>query len=108
MKTQVKQSAQAGNIIRRVREDKGLSRAQLARAAHVSSRTLFAFEQGENENIGLAGFLRLASALDLIIWVDDGVSLADGKAKPATATITSIPRPKWDRLGDVWQFKEDQ
>ncbi len=107
MKTQVKQSAQAGSIIRRVREDKGISRAQLARAAKVSPRTLFAFEQGENENIGLAGFLRLASALDLIVCVDDAFSAA-GQSRPAAAKARSIPRPQWDCLGDVWKLEADK
>ncbi len=64
-------SIQAGSIVRRVREDQGISRARLAHIAKVSPRTLFAFEQGENENIGLAGFLRVASALGLTLWVDD-------------------------------------
>lgn len=108
MKSQVKQSAQAGSIIRRVREDRGISRAQLARVANVSPRTLFAFEQGENENIGLAGFLRLASALGLSVCVDDAAFSAAGQSRPAAAKTRGIPRPQWECLGDVWKLEEDK
>lgn len=104
MRTQIHRGSEAGGIVRRIREDQGVSRAELAKKAGVSPRTLFAFEQGENENVGLAGFLRIASALGLTVAIDDG-------AAPLTGDEPSShgPQPfaaEWDNLGDIWRLEE--
>ncbi|MDO4848604.1 MAG: helix-turn-helix domain-containing protein [Coriobacteriia bacterium] len=104
MKTQVTQPVQAGSIVRRVREDQGISRAELSRLAKVSPRTLFAFEQGENENLGLAGFLRVTAALGLVVSLDDGASPTPGQTA-AAGRGADVFAPKWDRLGDVWSLE---
>lgn len=105
MKTRVTQPVQAGSIVRRVREDRGISRAKLSRLANISPRTLFAFEQGENENIGLAGFLRIAAALGLAVSLDDGALSVPGKPDTAGRGVDAFA-PEWDRLGDVWKLEE--
>lgn len=106
MRTVIATSGQAGRIIRRIRNELGISRSELARRASVSPRTLFAFEQGQNDNIGLAAFLRLASALKLDISIDDGVASKAGSTK-AVAAIAEFD-PEWDKLSDVWSLGGDR
>lgn len=60
----------AGNIIKRVREDRGLSRAKLAVMTNIGVRTLYALEKGESENFGLGNYLKLLSALGLAMEVN--------------------------------------
>lgn len=105
MNTKVTESGQAGSIVRRIREDKGISRADLAKASGISPRTLFAFERGENENIGLAGFLRIASALGLVVSVDDGATTARHNAD-ASGPGLDFAGLAWNRLGDAWKLDE--
>ena len=106
MKSQITRPDQAGSVVRRVREDLGISRAELSRRAEISPRTLFAFEQGQNENIGLAGFLRITAALGLVVSLDDGASLSPGQT--AVPDRVSAPfAPDWDRLGDAWTLEDE-
>ncbi len=128
MRTRVNSSGTAGSVVRRVREDAGLSRSALAAAAEVSPRTLFAFEQGCNDNIGLASFIRMLDALDLTLSVDDGkggparagaapapgtpamyASASDALAPDATAPDAPAPdapvfHGKWEELGERWRL----
>ena len=97
---------QAGSIIQRVRNDQGISRSELARRAGISPRTLFAFEQGQNENIGLTAFLRLSAALGLATSVDDGAGEKGGSAKPTAAQRAYEQR--WGELGDAWSLGGDR
>lgn len=106
MKSQITRPAQAGSIVRRVREDLGISRAELSGRAEISPRTLFAFEQGQNENIGLAGFLRIAAALGLVVSLDDGASLTPGESG-APDRVPAPFAPDWDRLGDAWTLEDE-
>lgn len=59
----------AGSIIRRVREDRGVSRAELAKIVGIGARTLYALETGESENFGLGNYLRLLDALGLTMEI---------------------------------------
>ena len=53
-----------GRTVRRLREDRGLTQAQLAEAAQLSSTYLGIIERGENVPT-LSVIVQLASALDL-------------------------------------------
>jgi transcriptional regulator with XRE-family HTH domain len=98
MKDRIVSSALAGNIVRRVREDEGLSRAKLAAAAGVSSRSLYAFETGESENLGLSHFLRILECLGLSAFVSDSDDIS--------ASQTSYKAPAWDDLGEQWRLDD--
>ncbi len=95
----------AGSVVRRVREDRGMSRDQLARATGVGARTLYALETGESENIGLGKFLKVLAALGLSmsLELDGQESLrrrddANGAGSPAA--------PLWDDLADIWKLDD--
>ena len=95
----------AGSVVRRVREDRGMSRDQLARATGVGARTLYALETGESENIGLGKFLKVLAALDLSMSLElDGLEsprrcdAANGAGSPAA--------PLWDDLADIWKLDD--
>ena len=107
MRTQVNSSAEAGSIVRRVREDAELSRSALAAEAKVSPRTLFAFERGCNDNIGLASFIRMLSALDLTLSVDDGKG-GGAQAASAGASDSAAFHGNWEELGEAWRLDGDE
>ena len=76
----------------------------------MSPRTLFAFERGQNDNMGLAAFLRLAGALGLSVSMD----FANGSAY-AEATLGTAPEepqlefhPSWEKLSDIWSLEEGE
>lgn len=97
-------AALAGSIVRRVREDSGISRAELAQKSGVGSRTLYALETGESENFGLGSFLRVLDALGLSMSVDyDCVPNAPGR-RQANERRT-VP---WDDLADIWKIDGDE
>ena len=101
----VEQAKIAGSIIRRVREEKGISRAELSESTGVGVRSLYALEQGEAENFGIGRFLKLLNALGLSMSVDasDTASLqkTSANAKPCAS-----PAPAWDDLGDMWKLED--
>ena len=94
-------SAQAaGSIIRRVREDRGLSRAALAKQTGVGARTIYALEQGESKNFGLGSYLKLLEALGLSMSVD----LAGHAKQPSgTPPASASPIPEFP-LADIWKL----
>ncbi|WP_130810506.1 helix-turn-helix transcriptional regulator [Olsenella sp. Marseille-P4559] len=98
MNDRVTNSALAGSIVRRVREDKGLSRAKLATEAGVSARSLYSFEMGESENLGLGHFLRILDCL--------GLSMFIGESDGADANHGSYAVPGWNDLGNQWRLDE--
>ena len=93
----------AGSIIRRVREEKGISRAQLAADTNIGARTLYALETGESENFGLGNYLRLIDKLGLSLSVDyqESVSSTSGNA----ANRSPLP---WDDLADIWKLDNEE
>lgn len=103
MRTQIYLSAEAGSIVRRIREDRGISRSELAKVANISPRTLFAFEQGRNDNIGLATFLRVAKSLGLSVSVDDTETPTSESSSPIAISYPEF-HPSWETLGDVWSL----
>ena len=88
----------AGSIIRRVREERGLSRAELARKVGIGARTLYALEVGESENFGLGNYLKLLEILGLSLSVD-----FDGRDERMTASTTDIPELPVLELADIWK-----
>ncbi len=107
MRTRVNSSAEAGSIVRRVREEAGISRAALAAEAKLSPRTLFAFERECNDNIGLASFIRMLSALGLTLSVDDGRGGSHGAAASASASEAAAVHGRWEELGEAWRLDGD-
>ena len=59
----------AGSVVRRVREERGVSRAELAKSVGIGARTLYALETGESDNFGLGNYLRLLDALGLTMEI---------------------------------------
>ena len=91
----------AGSIVRRVREDRGLSRAKVASMTGIGARTLYALEAGESENFGLGNYLRLLDVLGLSMSIDfDGA----GREALVTELATEKAVVPWDGLGDVWKL----
>ena len=84
----------------------------------MSPRTLFAFEQGQNDNMGLAAFLRLAGALGLSVSMDfaNGSAYAEttsGVAREATSDAAPEEpqlefHPSWEKLSDIWSLEEGE
>ena len=61
----VRSAQSAGSIVRRVREEKGVSRAELSSETGIGTRTIYALEQGESRNFGLENYLKILAALGL-------------------------------------------
>lgn len=95
----VESVSMAGNIVRRIREDAGISRATLSKAAGVSPRSLYALETGESENFGLGNFLKILSELGLSMEI----TKADTR-KTSKGEAEIVPAPAWDDLADVWKL----
>lgn len=89
----------AGSIVRRVREDRGISRAALAKQTGIGARTIYALEQGESKNFGLESYLKLLDALGLSMSVD----LAKPMRSKSTASVDTAPIPTFD-LADIWKL----
>ena len=66
----VRSAQSAGSIVRRVREEKGVSRAELSSETGIGTRTIYALEQGESRNFGLENYLKILAALGLDMSVD--------------------------------------
>lgn len=90
----------AGSVVRRVREDRGMSRAQLANATGIGARTLYALETGESENFGLGKYLKVLDALGLSMSVK-----LDGQ-RPTRRYEAPAEVPYWDDLADVWALND--
>ena len=88
----------AGSIIRRVREERGISRAFLAKLTGIGARTIYALEQGESENFGLGNYLKLLDALEMDMSVD-----LDKPLEPPTALESSIELPEL-KMADIWSL----
>ena len=100
----VKTSEMAGKIIRRVREDQGISRAELAKRAGIGPRTLYALETGGSENFGLGNYLKLLHELKLTMSVDaDGEAMLQqpDKQNEAGKLLESI---HWNDLASIWKL----
>ncbi|MGN0037785.1 MAG: helix-turn-helix domain-containing protein [Coriobacteriales bacterium] len=100
----VRSSEAAGSIIRRVREDRGLSRAALATQTGIGARTLYALEQGESPNFGLGNYLKLLDVLGLSMFVEYDGNLPASKRPPAAS---AVPVPEYE-LGDLWKLDDEE
>lgn len=96
--------ALAGSIVRRVREDKGISRARLSARTGIGARTLYALETGESGNFGLGNFLKVLDALGLSMSVDYEQSVS---ALPQDAS-EGKERLSWDDLDDRWKLDDER
>lgn len=96
----VRSAASAGGIVRRVREDRGMSRAELSAQTGVGTRTIYALEQGESRNFGLENYLKVLDALGLCMSVDLDEPPA-APEKPAGQDASFVPRFE---LGDIWKL----
>ena len=91
---------QIGGTVRRMREERGMSRAELSARTGIGARTLYALETGESANFGLGKLLAVLEALGLKLSIDlEGVS-------PTPRGSLGAPRRQfdWDELGDVWKL----
>lgn len=94
----------AGSIVRRIREDRGLSRSALAKQTGIGARTIYALEQGESRNFGLESYLKLLDALGLTMSVDLTESLS--KKNAAATPALAVQAPKYE-LADIWKLDGD-
>ena len=83
-------SEMAGSIIRRVREDRGISRAALAQEIGIGARTLYALETGESENFGLGKYLKLLDALGLSMDITATTPLPSHASSTACEGDTAV------------------
>ncbi|MCR6705673.1 MULTISPECIES: helix-turn-helix transcriptional regulator [unclassified Cellulomonas] len=60
-----------GSAVRRLRNDRGLTQAQLAEAADVSRAWLIDVERGDRPGLELARLLRVLDALDASLMIRD-------------------------------------
>lgn len=88
----------AGSIIRRVREERGISRAFLAKQTGIGARTIYSLEQGESENFGLGNYLKLLDVLEMNMSVD-----LDKPLQSPTALEPSIELPEL-KMADIWSL----
>lgn len=96
----VRSAASAGSIVRRIREDRGMSRAKLSSQTGIGARTIYALEQGESRNFGLENYLKILDALGLYMSVD----LDDPLFAPEVpAEQDAFPVPEF-KLGDIWKL----
>ncbi len=65
----IKQPRQMGLYVRRVREDRGLSRARLAQRAGVSERLVASLELGDATGIRLDKLMAVLGALNMSLLV---------------------------------------
>lgn len=98
-------SEAAGKIIRRVREDRGVSRAELSRQTGIGARTLYALETGGSENFGLGNYLKLLNALGLNMSIDIDAEKPQQQHQPCPSTRPYDPS-HWNDLADVWTLEE--
>lgn len=95
----VSNARMAGSIIRRVREDLGITRASPAARTGISIRTLYALESGQSKNFGLGNYFALLHALGLTMSIDFN--------NPDTATIrkpVKAPLVREYELADMWRL----
>ncbi len=93
----------AGGIVRRIREDRGISRAALAKQTGIGARTIYALEQGQSKNFGLESYLKLLDALGLSMSVD----LAEApKPAPSASPVDVTLAPEF-KLADIWALDGD-
>ena len=88
----------AGGIIRRIREERGISRAILAKQTGIGARTIYALEQGESENFGLGNYLKLLDVLEMNMSVD-----LDKPLQSPIALESSIELPEL-KMADIWSL----
>ncbi len=88
-----------------------MTRAELSLATGVGTRTLYALEEGESENIGLGRYLRILDALGLSLSID--ISGLPNSTRPEHDTCPSDspkrdPENKtqmpWNDLADIWKL----
>lgn len=99
-------ASMAGGVVRRVREEQGISRAALAERVGIGARTLYAFEVGESENFGLSHYLRLLDALGLALSVDLDPQHATPQDMPATPE-SDVELP-FLQLGAQWRLDKGE
>ena len=93
---------QIGSLIRRVREDKGMSRAALASEAGIGARTLYALEKGESSNFGLGNLLKVLDVLGLSLSIGFADVGAEGQYHSHHYEM-----PQWDTLADIWRLDSE-
>lgn len=90
----------AGSIIRRIRRDKGMSRAELSAKTGISPRSLYDLETGRSKNFGLGNYLKLLDALNLTM----DVRLKNQPTPQEQPNVPAETPPAWADLGDIWKL----
>ena len=96
----VRNAQSAGSIVRRVREEKGVSRAELSSETGIGTRTIYALEQGESRNFGLENYLKILAALGL----DMSVDLKGSPAAIKQPDDLEAPLVPTFELADIWKL----
>ena len=96
----VRSAQSAGSIVRRVREEKGVSRAELSSETGIGTRTIYALEQGEGKNFGLENYLKILAALGL----DMSVDLKGSPAAIKQPDDLEAPLVPTFELADIWKL----
>ena len=96
----VRSAQSAGSIVRRVREEKGVSRAELSSETGIGTRTIYALEQGESRNFGLENYLKILAALGL----DMSVDLKGSPAAINQPDDLEAPLVPTFELADIWKL----
>ncbi len=100
--SRVASARSAGSIIRRFREEQGLSRAALSQKTGIGVRTIYALEQGESKNFGLENYLKLLDVLGLSMSID----LNDAQRPAIQNKAQPLPLPECE-LADIWKLDKD-
>lgn len=100
----VRSAQSAGSIVRRVRENKGMSRAELSSKTGIGTRTIYALEQGESKNFGLENYLKILAVLGLDMSIDledPPIATKHPTEQPGSQGTPLIPEFE---LADIWKL----
>lgn len=103
----IRTSEQIGRAVRRMRRERGMSRAQLSALTGIGTRTIYALEAGESVNFGLGKLLAVFEALGLTLYMgltNEPASQGAPARQNASSAAAPAVAPHWDDLGDLWKL----
>ncbi|MBR3326639.1 MAG: helix-turn-helix transcriptional regulator [Atopobiaceae bacterium] len=95
-------SAEAGALVKSLRESRGLSRKELSRNSGIPLRTVYAVEKGELNNLSLDRLVALLSALgahlDVCVWDAEPNKEANVNRLVKLAATGTLDADRWGLL----------